>query len=86
MAMQGIIALYTDDVKRSDHDKAARMLAYYFNKGDTGSFELGELPMAAFDVDETMGERMFLPEAEGFTSNVPELMAGAWTAGSRASG
>ena len=31
MAMQGIIALYTDDVKRSDHDKAARMLAYYFN-------------------------------------------------------
>lgn len=31
MAMQGIIALYADDVKRKDHDKAARMLAYYFN-------------------------------------------------------
>ncbi len=31
MAMQGIIALYADTVKRPDHDKAARMLAYYFN-------------------------------------------------------
>lgn len=31
MAMQGIIALYADDVKRTDRDKSARMLAYYFN-------------------------------------------------------
>lgn len=31
MAMQGIIGLYKDEVKRTDHDKAARMLAYYFN-------------------------------------------------------
>ena len=57
------------------------VLAYYFNSGENTAFELGELPMAAFEVDETMGERMFLPQADGFTSNVPELMAGAWTAG-----
>lgn len=30
-AMRGIIAYYADEVKRTDHDKAARMLAYYFN-------------------------------------------------------
>lgn len=30
-AMRAIIALYEKDVVREDHDKAARMLAYYFN-------------------------------------------------------
>lgn len=30
-AMTMIIALYSNDIKKTDHDKAARMLAYYFN-------------------------------------------------------
>jgi len=30
-AMVMIIELYSDDIKKTDHDKAARMLAYYFN-------------------------------------------------------
>ena len=57
------------------------VMAYYFNTGQEGEFEIGELPMAAFDVDETMGARLFLPDADGYTSNVPEIMAGAWSAG-----
>jgi adenylate cyclase len=63
------------------------VLAYYFNTDiadsmdEEGVYELGELPLAAFDVDDTMSDRMFLPQAEGFTSNVPELMTGAWSAG-----
>ncbi len=57
------------------------VMAYYFNTGDIGVYELGELPLPAFEFDDTMAERLFLPSADGFTSNVPELMAGAWTAG-----
>lgn len=57
------------------------VLAYYFILDESQAFELGELPMAAFDVNETMADRLFLPNAVGFTSNVPELMAGAWSAG-----
>lgn len=30
-AMTMIIGLYRNDIKKTDHDKAARMLAYYFN-------------------------------------------------------
>ncbi len=30
-AMTMIIALYDDEIEKTDHDKAARMLAYYFN-------------------------------------------------------
>ncbi len=30
-AMTMIIAHYADDIEKSDHDRAARMLAYYFN-------------------------------------------------------
>ena len=43
--------------------------------------KIGELPMPAFDFDETMAARMFIPRAEGFTSNVPELNDGAYTSG-----
>jgi len=30
-AMTMIITLYSDDIEKTDHDRAARMLAYYFN-------------------------------------------------------
>lgn len=30
-AMEAIIGLYKDDIVRKDHEKSARMLAYYFN-------------------------------------------------------
>jgi len=57
------------------------VLAYYFNTDERNAFEVGELPLPAFDFDATMAERLFLPDARGYTSNVPEIMEGAWAAG-----
>ncbi len=57
------------------------VLAYYFITDERQAFEIGELPMPAFDYDEQMAARLFLPRAEGYTGNVPELVEGAYTSG-----
>ncbi len=57
------------------------VLAYYFITDESQAFAIGELPLPAFEFDATMAERMYLPRAEGFTSNVPVIMEGAWSAG-----
>jgi adenylate cyclase len=57
------------------------VLGYYFDTNPRTAFETGELPAAAFDFHESMAEYIFLPRAFGFSSNLPELMQGAYSAG-----
>ncbi len=57
------------------------VMAYYFITDERNAFQIGELPLPAFDFDQSMAQRMFLPRAEGYTSNVPEIMEGSWAAG-----
>jgi adenylate cyclase len=57
------------------------VMAYYFHTDERASFRTGELPLPAFDFDETMAKYIFLPRASGYSSNPPELMAGAYSAG-----
>ncbi len=57
------------------------ILGYYFTSSEESAFETGELPMAAFDLHESMMESVFIPRAEGFTSSLPVLMKAAYTGG-----
>lgn len=57
------------------------VLAYYFSTDPRATIAKGELPMPAFDFDESMANVIFLPRASGYTANLPELMSGAYTAG-----
>jgi adenylate cyclase len=57
------------------------VVAYYFQTDERFSFETGSLPYAAFDFDESLAKSIHLPKAYGFTSNLDELMAGAYSAG-----
>jgi len=57
------------------------ILGYYFTSSEISAFETGQLPLAAFDLHESMMESIFLPRGDGFTSNLPELMDNAYGAG-----
>jgi len=57
------------------------ILGYYFTGNEAEAFTTGELPMAAFDLHESMMDSVFLPRAVGYTSNIPALMETAWSAG-----
>ena len=57
------------------------ILGYYFSANEDVAFETGELPMAAFDLHESMMDSVFLPSGEGYTSNLPVLMETAWGGG-----
>jgi adenylate cyclase len=57
------------------------VVAYYFLIDERARFETGSLPYPAFDFDESMARSIHLPKAHGYTSNLEELMAGAYSAG-----
>lgn len=57
------------------------VLGYFFDTNQTTAYETGELPLPAFDFHESMAESIFLPRGKGFSSNRPELMAAAYSAG-----
>ena len=57
------------------------VVAYYFQIDERASFETGSLPYPAFEFDESMAKLIHLPMAQGYTSNLEELMAGAYSAG-----
>ena len=57
------------------------VLGYYFTTNEETIYETGELPMAAFDLHESMMESVFLPHAIGFTSSLPVLMQSAYSSG-----
>lgn len=61
--MQAIIAFYANDVKREDHDKAARMLAYYFN---TILIERGLYPEQTTEWTQAIPDEAFLDEIADF--------------------
>ena len=57
------------------------VLGYFFDGNEETAYETGVLPYSAFDLHESMADTIFLPRGAGFSSNVPELMEAAWTAG-----
>jgi adenylate cyclase len=57
------------------------ILGYYFDTNPDTAFVTGELPYPAFDLHESMMESVYLPRGEGFSSNLPVLMASAYGAG-----
>ena len=57
------------------------VLAYYFHTDERATYQTGELPPEAFSFSEDMAKQIFLPKAKGYSSNPPELMEGATTAG-----
>ena len=57
------------------------ILGYYFTRDEKSAFETGDLPMAGFDIHESMMDSVFLPRAKGFTSNLSVLMESALSAG-----
>jgi adenylate cyclase len=61
--------------------KGPNVLGYFFDTQEATAYETGELPMAAFDFHESMAPTIFLPRGKGFSSNRPELMAAAYSAG-----
>ncbi len=57
------------------------VLAYYFITDEEQAFEIGTLPVPAFEFDETMAARMYIPKAVGYTGNVSVLNEGAYASG-----
>jgi adenylate cyclase len=57
------------------------ILGYYFDTNKATAYETGALPVPAFELHESMMESVFLPRAEGFTSNLPVLMEATYGAG-----
>ena len=57
------------------------VLGYYFDTSEQGTFETGQLPPTAFELDESMLESVFLPRATGFGANLEELMVNTYSAG-----
>jgi len=57
------------------------VLGYYFTSDEEYAFETGQLPLAAFDLHESMIDSVFLPRGDGFTSNLPVLMEKVYGAG-----
>jgi len=57
------------------------VMGYFFDTNEENAFEVGDLPLPAFDFHESMSDSIFLPRAVGYSSNRPELMAAAYSAG-----
>jgi adenylate cyclase len=57
------------------------ILGYYFDTNPETAFITGELPYPAFELHESVMESVFLPRGAGFSSNLPALMASAYSAG-----
>jgi adenylate cyclase len=57
------------------------ILGYYFTNDEKNVYTTGELPMSAFELHESMMDSVYLPRANGYTSNLPVLMETAWSAG-----
>jgi len=57
------------------------VLGYYFDTSKDTAFEVGQLPIPAFELDQSMMDSIFLPRGEGYSSNLPVLMESAFTAG-----
>jgi adenylate cyclase len=57
------------------------VMGYYFDTNPLTAYETGELPLSAFDFDQSMADYIFLPRAEGFSSNLAVLMASATSGG-----
>lgn len=61
--------------------KGPNVLGFYFDTNEATAYETGELPIPAIDFDESMADVMFLPRGKGYSSNLPELMQSAYSAG-----
>ncbi len=57
------------------------VLGYYFDPNAETAYKTGVLPYPAFEFHESMGDSIFLPQGEGYTSNLPVLMDSAYHAG-----
>jgi adenylate cyclase len=57
------------------------VLGYYFHTSDQSAYETGELPLPAFDLDESISGSVYIPRAYGFGANLEVLMATAYSAG-----
>ncbi len=57
------------------------ILGYYFDTNVETAYETGALPVPAFELHESMMDSVFLPRAQGFTSNLPVLMEATYGAG-----
>jgi adenylate cyclase len=57
------------------------VMAYYFHTDQRAEFETGDLPLEAFEFSEEIQDVLFIPKAAGYSSNLTELMEGAWSAG-----
>lgn len=57
------------------------VLGYYFDANEATAYETGVLPLPAFDFHQSMADVIFLPRAKGYSSNLPELMDSAQSAG-----
>ena len=57
------------------------IMGFYFDTNEETAYETGQLPLAAFDLHESMMSSIFLPQAAGFTSNLPVHMDAAYGAG-----
>jgi adenylate cyclase len=57
------------------------VLGYYFDRNEEKAFERGQLPMAAFDLDESMMNNIFIPRAAGYVGSLPVLMQASWSGG-----
>jgi len=57
------------------------VLGYYFDRNEETAFETGELPMAAFDLHESMMDNIFIPRAAGYAGSLPVLMQATWSGG-----
>ncbi len=57
------------------------VLGYYFDSNEETAFETGDLPLAAFDLHESMMDSVFIPRAAGYTAALPVLMETAWSGG-----
>jgi len=68
--------LFADSMKGG-----ATILGYYFDSNKDTAFQTGQLPIPAFELDESMMHSIFLARGEGYSSNLPVLMEAAFTAG-----
>ena len=68
--------LFADSMKNGP-----TILGFYFDSNKETAFQTGQLPYAAFDLDRSMMDSIFLPRGEGYSSTLPVLMESAFTAG-----
>lgn len=57
------------------------VMAYYFHTNEEATYRTGDLPIPAFEFDESIQDKMYLADATGYSSNPTEIMRGAYSAG-----